>query len=188
MNVRWREQLKLMQFSAVGTTNRPSDECLYPMNGPVLNMAQCNWHTDGGLPCLFTLRGFIHSQLDFSSSNFCGSMKGLSMDLIISSPQYTHSDAMMSSMSDFICSRLVPALPFPRLEVSPSSLVAARWRDFEDCAVAASFFCSSSRRLCLYAVRWGVTSYEAEKNKKTGLKKKQSFATLKHGTYSYLAS
>lgn len=87
------------------------------------------------------------------------------MDLIISSPQYTHSDAMMSSMSDFICSRLVPALPFPRLEVSPSSLGIGRWRDLEDCVVAASFFCSSSRRPCLYADRWGVTSYK-EKGKK----------------------
>lgn len=97
--------------------------------------------------------GPIHSQLDFSSSNFSGSMKGLSMDLIISSPQYTHSDAMISSMSDLICSRLVPALPFPKLEVSPSSLGTGRWRDFEDGVVAASFFCSSSRRFCLKAVR-----------------------------------
>lgn len=110
--------------------------------------------------------GCIHSQLDFSSSNFPGSMKGLSMDLIISSPQYTHSDAMISSMSDFICSRLVPALPFPRLEVSPSSLGCGRWRDFDDCVVAASFFCSSSRRLCLKTVRWVVTSWTVERKKK----------------------
>lgn len=95
----------------------------------------------------------VHSQLAFSCSNFSGSMKGLSMDLIISSPQYTHSDAMMSSMSDFICSRLVPALPFSKLAVSPSSLSVERWRDLEVCAVAASFFCRSSRRVCLKVVR-----------------------------------
>lgn len=100
----------------------------------------------------------VQSQLAFSCSNFSGSMKGLSMDLIISSPQYTHSDAMMSSMSDLICSRLVPALPFPKLTVSPSSLGVGRWRDLVVCAVAASFFCRSSRRVCLKVVRWGVTS------------------------------
>lgn len=101
----------------------------------------------------------LHSQLDLSCSNFCGSMKGLSMDLIISSPQYAHSDATMSSMSDMICSRLVAPMPFPRLAVSPSSFWAVRWRDLEDCVVAASFFWSSSRRFCLKADRWGVTSY-----------------------------
>lgn len=113
----------------------------------VLSMTDRSWafmsfHVEGR-------GGFIHSQLDFSSSNFSGSIKGLSMDLIISSPQYTHSDAMISSMSDFNCSRLVPALPFSKLEASPSSLGTGRWRVFEDCVVAASFFWSSSRRVCL---------------------------------------
>lgn len=142
-----------MQFSAVGTTKRQLSKSLYPVKGSAIQGVCCHWHTDDmttwGSFHIERRGGLIHSQLDFSSSNFSGSMKGLSMDLIISSPQYTHSDAMISSMSDLICSRLVPALPFPKLEVSPSSLGTWRWRDLEDCAVAASFFCSSSRRFCL---------------------------------------
>lgn len=94
---------------------------------------------------------FTQSQLDFSSSNFRGSINGLSIDLIISSPQYTHSNAMMSSMSDLICSRLTPALSLPRLAVSPPSsfsLGEGRWRDLVWVA-AASFFCSSPSLACL---------------------------------------
>lgn len=52
-----RQQLKLIQFIVVVTTNRQSGECLYPLNGSVLRMVQFHRHMDGGLSCLFTVRG-----------------------------------------------------------------------------------------------------------------------------------